>query len=66
MERRTLDALSVFVVGLSLLLFLLAPCAGLYSLGRGTTASVATLVVGHTLRVYLSGFVDESGKRHRR
>ena len=66
MERRTLDGLSVFVLGLGLFLFLLGPCAGLYSLGTGLIASVATLVVGHSLRVYLSGFVDDDGKRRHR
>jgi hypothetical protein len=43
MERRTLDALSVFVFGLGLMLFL--------------------LVLGHTLRTYLLGFVDDSSRR---
>ena len=66
MERRTLDALSVFVLGLSLLLFLLGPCAGIYSTGHALIASVGTLVVGHSLRVYLSGFVDDDGKRRHR
>jgi hypothetical protein len=64
MERRTLDALSVFVLGLGVMLFLLAPCAGVYSLGHGLIALVATWVVGHSLRTYLSGFVDDD--RHSR
>jgi hypothetical protein len=58
-EKRALDALSVFVLGTGLMLFLLAPCAGLYSLGQGSISSVATLVLGHSLRTYLSGFVDD-------
>ena len=65
MDRRTLDALSVFVVGLGVMLFLLAPCAGLYSVGHGLVALVATWVLGHTLRTYLLGFVDDSRRRHR-
>jgi hypothetical protein len=66
MERRTLDALSVFVLGLGLMLFLLAPCAGVYSLGHGLVALVATWVTGHTLRTYFLGFVDEDSKRRHR
>lgn len=62
MKRRTLDALSVFVLGLGVMLLLLAPCAGLYSLGHGLVASIATIVVGHTLRTYLSGFVDDDSE----
>jgi hypothetical protein len=62
MQRRTLDALSALVLGLGVLLFLLAPCAGIYSLGHGLIALVATWVVGHSLRVYLSGFVDNDGE----
>lgn len=66
MERRTLNALSVFVFGLSVFLFLLGPCTGLYSFGHALIASVGTLVVGHSLRTYLSGFVDDDGEsRHR-
>ena len=38
MERRTLDALSVFVLGLGVMLFLLAPCVGIYSPGYGLIA----------------------------
>jgi hypothetical protein len=63
MERRTLDALSFFVLGLGVILLLLAPCAGVYSLGHGLVAMVATWVVGHTLRTYLLGFVDDSSRR---
>ena len=59
MERRTLDALSVLVLGLGVMLFLLAPCAGIYSPGYGLIALVATWVLGHSLRTYLSGFVDD-------
>ncbi len=59
MARSTLNALSVLVLGLGVVLFLLAPCAGLYSLGYGFVALVGTLVVGQTLRTYLSGFVDD-------
>ena len=62
MERRTLDALSVFVLGLGVMLFLLAPCAGIYSLGHGLIALVATWVVGHSLMTYLSGFVDDDSE----
>lgn len=65
MERRTLDALSVFVLGLGVMLFLLAPCAGVYSLGHGLVALVATWVLGHTLRTYLLGFVDDENERRR-
>ncbi len=65
MERRTLDALSFFVLGLGVILFLLAPCAGVYSLGHGLVAMVATWVAGHTLRTYLLGFVDDENERRR-
>lgn len=63
MEKRALNALSVFIFGIAVILFLLAPCAGLYSLGQGLVAMVATLVIGHTIRTYLEGFVDDDRKR---
>lgn len=65
MERRTLNALSVFVFGLGIFLLLLGPCTGLYSLGHALIASVGTLIVGHSLRTYLSGFVDDGEHRRR-
>lgn len=64
MQRRTLNALSVFVLGLGVFLFLLGPCTGLYSLGHALIASVGTLVVGHSLRTYLLGFVDDDSESH--
>ena len=66
MERRTLNALSVFVLGLAIFLFVLGPCTGLYSLGHALIASVGTLVVGHSVRTYLSGFVDDDSERRHR
>jgi hypothetical protein len=65
-ERRTLNALSVFVFGLGVFLFLLGPCTGLYSLGHAFIALVGTLVVGHSLRTYLKGFVNDDSERHHR
>jgi hypothetical protein len=65
-ERRALNALSVFVLGLGVFLLVLGPCTGLYSVGHGLIASVGTWVVGHSLRTYLSGFVDDDGEIRRR
>ena len=64
-EKCGVDALSVFLMGLGVLLLILGPCAGLYSISYGLVALVASWVLAITIRVFFfGGGVGED--RHRR
>jgi len=54
-EKCAIDALSVFLMGLGVLLLILGPCAGFYSIAMGLVALVACWVVAFTLRVFYFG-----------
>ena len=58
-ERSAIDALSVFLMGLGVLLLILGPCAGLYSIAMGVIALVACWVIAVTLRVFYFGGTHE-------
>jgi hypothetical protein len=47
------DALVIFILGMGILLFVMGPCTGLYSVGLGFVGWVASWVLGITLRVFL-------------
>jgi hypothetical protein len=66
MERdgRGVDALTVFLMGLGVLLLVLGPCAGFYSIAIGFVAMVACWVVAITLRVLYSAGTRED-RRYR-
>ncbi len=57
MERdgRETDALTIFLMGLGVLLLILGPCAGFYSIAIGFVALVGCWVVAITLKVLYSG-----------
>jgi hypothetical protein len=57
MERngREMDALSIFLMGLGVLLLVLGHCAGFYSMAIGLVALVACFVLAITLRVFYFG-----------
>jgi hypothetical protein len=61
MERdaREMNALTVFLMGLGVLLLVLAPCAGFYSIAIGFVALVGCWVVAITLRVLYFGGTRE-------
>ena len=66
-ERNGVNAVSVFLFGLGVLLLILGPCADLYSLAYGVIALVATWVLAITLRVFYFGAGSEEGdNRHHR
>lgn len=58
-ERCAIDALSVFLMGLGVLLLILGPCAGFYSIAMGLVALVASWVLGVTIRVFYFGGTHE-------
>ena len=57
MERdgREIDALTVFLMGLGVLLLVLGPCADLYSIGMGLVGMVACWVLAISMRVFYLG-----------
>ena len=64
-ERCAINALSVFLMGLGVLLLILGPCAGFYSIAIGFVALVGCWVVAFTLRVfYFGGTYDERRSRY--
>ena len=65
-ERCTVNAFSVFLFGLGIFLFILGPCADLYSIAYGLIALVATWVLAITIRVFFFGGGSEEGRRHGR
>jgi uncharacterized membrane protein YuzA (DUF378 family) len=66
-ERNGVNALSVFLFGLGVLLLILGPCADLYSIAYGVIALVATWVLAITIRVFYFGAgSEEEGNRHHR
>jgi hypothetical protein len=65
-ERSGVNALSVFLFGLGILLLVLGPCADLYSVAHGLIALVATWVLAITIRVFYFGAGSEEDHRHGR
>ena len=57
MERdgREVDALTVFLMGLGVLLLVLGPCTGFYTIAIGFVPLVAFWVAAITLRVFCFG-----------
>ena len=67
MERdgREMDALTVFLMGLGVLLLVLGPCTGFYSIAIGFVSLVGCWVVAITLRVlYFGGTQDTRRNRY--
>lgn len=64
-EKSGVDALSVFLMGLGVLLLILGPCAELYSIAYGLVALVASWVLAITIRVFFFGGPDDT-RRNRR
>lgn len=50
-----INTTTVFLLGLGILVLVLGPCTGLYSIGLGFVGLVASWVLGLTLRAYLCG-----------
>jgi uncharacterized membrane protein YuzA (DUF378 family) len=65
-DRSGVDALSVFLFGLGVLLLILGPCADLYSINYGIIALVATWVLAITIRVFFFGGEPNNDHRNRR
>jgi hypothetical protein len=65
-EKCGVDALSVFLMGLGVLLLILGPCAGLYSISYGLIALVASWVLAITMRVFFFGGGSDDTRRHPR
>jgi len=65
-ERSGVDALSVFLFGLGVLLLILGPCADLYGISYGLIALVASWVLAITMRVFFFGGTSDEERRHRR
>ncbi|MBN2099019.1 MAG: hypothetical protein JW753_05420 [Dehalococcoidia bacterium] len=64
-DGREVGALSVFLMGLGVLLLALGSCTGFYSIPIGFVALVACWVVAITLRVfYFGGNRDEHRYRY--
>ena len=64
-DGREMNALTIFLMGLGILLFVLGPCTGFYSAGIGLVALIACWVLAVTLRVfYFGGNRDESRYRY--
>jgi hypothetical protein len=63
-EGREMDALSIFLMGLGVLLLVLGPCAGFYSIAIGLVALVGCWVVGITLRVLYFGGSSNDSRYH--
>ncbi|MBM4444946.1 MAG: hypothetical protein FJ020_06560 [Chloroflexi bacterium] len=49
------DALTLFILGVGVLVFVLGPCLGLYGFGPGLVGMVTSWVLGIPLRLYLRG-----------
>ncbi len=64
-EKSGIDALSVFLMGLGVLLLILGPCADLYSVNYGLIGLVASWILAITIRVFFFGGSDNT-PRHRR
>ena len=64
-ERSGVNALSVFLFGLGILLLILGPCADLYSIAHGLIALVAMWVLAITIRVFYFGAGSEEDHRPR-
>jgi len=67
MERdgREIDALTVFLIGLGVLLLVLGPCTGFYTIAIGFVILVGCWVAGITLRVfYFGGSRDDRPYRY--
>ena len=67
MERdgREVDALTAFLMGLGVLLLILGPCTGSYSIAIGFVSLVGCWVVAITLRVlYFGGTRDDRRYRY--
>ena len=67
MERdgREIDAVTIFLMGLGVLLLVLGPCAGFYSIAIGFVALVGCWVAATTLRVlYFGGTRDTRRNRY--
>jgi len=67
MERdgREIDALTVFLMGLGILLLVLGPCTGFYTVAIGFVTLVGCWVAAITLRVfYFGGTGDEHRNRY--
>jgi hypothetical protein len=62
MERvgREVDALTIFLMGVGVLLLVLGPCAGFYNIAIGFVAMVGCWVVAITLRVLYFGGTRET------
>ena len=65
-EKCGVDALSVFLMGLGVLLLILGPCAGLYSISYGLVALVASWVLAITIRVFFFGGDPGENRQNRR
>jgi hypothetical protein len=50
-----INTVTVFSLGLGILVLVLGPCAGLYSIGLGFVGLVSSWVLGLTVRAYLCG-----------
>ena len=50
-----INTVTVFLLGLGILVLVIGPCAGLYSIGLGFVGLVASWVLGLTFRAYLCG-----------
>ena len=66
MERdgREIDALTIFVMGLGVLLLVLGPCAGFYSIAIGFVALVGCWVAGISLRTLFFGGTRNERHNH--
>ena len=65
-EKCGVDALSVFLMGLGVLLLILGPCADLYSISYGLVALVASWVLAITIRVFFFGGESSENRQNRR
>ncbi len=65
-DTRGANALSVFLIGLGVLLLVLGPCAEIYSIGYGLIGLVASWVAAITIRVFYFGGSSNDDHRHHR
>jgi len=65
-EKCGVDALSVFLMGLGVLLLILGPCAELYTISYGLIALVASWVTAITIRVFFFGGEPGENRQNRR
>jgi hypothetical protein len=49
------NALTLFILGLGVLVFVLGPCLGLYGFGPGLVGLIVSCVLAIPLRLYLMG-----------